>query len=72
MNIFQSPLRQMLSRVAVQAASHMATFLLALILIVAWVLTSPLFQLSDHITEWGKWKRKKSALTKEGYKPAVL
>ncbi len=58
----QIALRQRLGHLCVQVTGHVATFVLAAILVLAWVLTGPLFQLSDSVAEI--WKRRKSAAGK--------
>jgi len=66
MNAFEyNCLRQRAGQLWVGAVGHLATFMLAAILVVAWVLTSPLFQLVGMLSE--NWKRKKTTMIKENY-----
>jgi hypothetical protein len=66
MNAFEfNCLRQKVGQLWVGAIGHLATFILAAILVVAWVLTSPLFQLASTLSE--NWKRKKTSMIKENY-----
>jgi hypothetical protein len=58
----QIALRQRVGRLCVQVTAHVATFTLAAVLVAAWVLTGPLFQLSDSVAEL--LKRRKSAAGK--------
>ncbi|HEY3760579.1 MAG TPA: hypothetical protein VGN23_02425 [Verrucomicrobiae bacterium] len=52
-------LRQKAGHVCVDAIGRMATFMLVAVLVMAWVLTGPLFQMASHWSE--SWKRKKIA-----------
>jgi len=49
----------------VQALGHAATYVLAMVLLVLWVLTGPLFKWGDSVAEG--WRRKKSPTIKESY-----
>ena len=64
MNFFeQIALRQRVGHLCVQVTGHLATFALAAVLVVAWAVTGPLFQLSDALAGW---RRRKPSTTKGG------
>lgn len=56
-------LRQKAGQLCVGAVGHVATFLLVAVLVVAWVLTGPLFQMASNWSE--SWKQKKTMIAKE-------
>lgn len=52
MNACQETNTQKLGRFGVQATGHVMTFGLAVVLLLAWLLTWPLFRLGDRLKEW--------------------
>jgi hypothetical protein len=63
MNDFEQPRAwQTIGDGCVQAVGHVVTFGLAIVLLVLWALSGPLFYVGDGLAE--VWKRKKSGVMK--------